>query len=239
MTSLIPKEVKYIAICEGDDYWVDPLKLQKQVDFLEQNSEYGMVYGKVRVWLQEDNRFGGSFGKKLRTFEELLRYNTIPTLTVVYRHVLDQQYVEEIEPSTKKWRMGDYPKWLYFSKKSDIGFIDEYFGVYRVNRVSASHFADRVGHLKFQINALEIALYMCDKFGEEKHLTEIRLLWSNLEYSYLISDKELLENTQRDIARASLWPLSFRMIILKLFYKHPEMYLKSKMITKKMLHIKL
>ena len=44
---------KYVAMCEGDDYWTDPLKLQKQVEFLEANPEYSMCFHKVNVLLEE------------------------------------------------------------------------------------------------------------------------------------------------------------------------------------------
>ncbi len=43
---------KYEALCEGDDYWIDPLKLQKQVDFLENNPEYGMCYTNFNIYNQ-------------------------------------------------------------------------------------------------------------------------------------------------------------------------------------------
>lgn len=55
---LLPKaKGKYIAICEGDDYWTDPLKLQKQVDFLENNPSYVMCSHRFRIYIQNDNVF--------------------------------------------------------------------------------------------------------------------------------------------------------------------------------------
>ena len=49
---------KYIAYCEGDDYWTDPLKLQKQVDFLESNPQYSVCWHRYRKFYIKDNTWG-------------------------------------------------------------------------------------------------------------------------------------------------------------------------------------
>lgn len=47
---------KYIAICEGDDYWTDPLKLQKQVEFLDANPEYSMCFANAIEHFEDGSR---------------------------------------------------------------------------------------------------------------------------------------------------------------------------------------
>lgn len=156
---------KYIALCEGDDYWTDPFKLQKQVDFLEANPEYGMCYTKVRTYIQASNTYGKIFGGPHTDFENILNANPIPTLTVVARKNLIFRYIEEINPAAHNWVMGDYPMWLWFAHESKIKFINEATGVYRVLQNSASHSEDIEKRELFISSVVEMKMFFFTRYG--------------------------------------------------------------------------
>ncbi len=150
---------KYEALCEGDDYWIDPLKLQKQADFLDENPDYGLVYAKTKIYDQNDNKFEQfTIGKEATSFDDLIRLNSIPTLTVCFRIELCNNYHKavNINPS---WKMGDYPMWLFISLNSKIKFVDEITAVYRKLEQSASHHTDINGKLAFLESSSDICSY--------------------------------------------------------------------------------
>lgn len=161
---------KYCAICEGDDYWNDPCKLQKQIDFLEGNPNYGMCFTKARIYHQENACFGDLLGGGKTSFADLLSLNNIPTLTTVFQTDLLRDYFCDIDPVSKNWLMGDYPMWLWFSVRSQIKFINEVTGVYRVLSESANHTTDFVKRENFIKSYYDIQSFFVnlqlDEFGQ-------------------------------------------------------------------------
>lgn len=155
---------KYIAFCEGDDYWIDPYKLQKQVDILEKNNSIALVYSKVNVYDELKKQFIYEFGIKTNFYQLLEIGNSIPTLSVCIRRNIYDDYLRDIRPELKSWKMGDYPIWLYASKNNKIEFLDEILGVYRILPNSASHSLEIKKNLLFIESYRDIRLYIYDYF---------------------------------------------------------------------------
>lgn len=117
---------KYVAFLDGDDYWVDTLKLQKQIDFLENHKEYvaccSNVFEKIGDELEP---IIGKLDKT--TFDDLVLGNSIHTCSVVFRNIV------EIPEWYTQCKMGDWVIWLLLAKHGDIYRFKEIMAVYRVH----------------------------------------------------------------------------------------------------------
>ena len=172
---------KYIALCEGDDYWIDPLKLQKQIDFLENHPEYAMVYTRSNVYNQskckmEDNLIGREFND----FNDLLIINRIPTLTTCIRTNVLMEYTNDIKPEKHNWLMGDYPMWLWIAYHYKIKFFPEATTVYRDLPESASHSQDLQKRERFALSVIDITTFYIKKFD----IVPSKKYWEAVNASY-------------------------------------------------------
>lgn len=121
---------KYIAACEGDDYWIDPFKLQKQVDFLEANPDYVLSFHKIKI-LNPDGSLVSDFITKVpenyETQETLARLgNYIHTPSIVFRNVI-KDYPKELLISP----IGDYFLYMLLTEYGKIKYIEDEMAVYR------------------------------------------------------------------------------------------------------------
>ena len=157
---------KYIAICEGDDYWTDSRKLQKQVDFLESHPDYGLHYTQAYQLNQQTGEKTIGWAKQSDFEHAILTDSPIITLCACYRKELLEDYETVVQP--KK----DYPKWLYIAQKSKIQFDSAITGVYSQLTESASHSTDIEKQIRFSLNAHSIRAFFARKFNV-KHLLPV------------------------------------------------------------------
>ena len=125
-TAIDATGAKYVAMCEGDDYWTDPLKLQRQVDFMEANPEYSMSTENGLV-IYKDGYSWNFSEKETRdvSMEELLYQRQFPTASVLMRTELLRDVYKIEGPKF------DTFIWTYMSQKGKIYYQNIVSSVYR------------------------------------------------------------------------------------------------------------
>lgn len=196
---------KYVALCEGDDYWTDSNKLQQQVDFLEQNLEFMgcghntrfLVNGKLT-----DRLFINSNSKKdSYVFDDFIDSAYLHTTSLVFRY--DSEYVDKINDYLSKYssvKRNDVYMLLVFSKFGPIKYIDKTMSVYRMNDGGIWSGADEEAQLIMFLHGCVDFSYIFGDEYKDKFLYSFANTFSescNSSSAHFLSDV-LKEFTERD-----------------------------------------
>ena len=152
---------EYIAICEGDDYWTDEEKLQKQKDFLESRSDCSMCFSALLLYYEDQNltiphQVQASLQKDFVTMEDLIGNNYIANLsccmyrTEVIRKLPPSTY--NLEINTDDWLIG-----MACSQFGSVGFLPETMSVYRIHAGGAWSGMDVFEQLDFTCRHMDVS----------------------------------------------------------------------------------
>lgn len=123
---------KYLAICDGDDYWINENKLQVQVDFLEANPDFSIYCHNFKTQLDdkvsESSFFDNVKVKSEMDIVDLSINNIVPTLTAVFRN-----YNTQFPEWTSQAPLGDLILFLDVARHGKIKYLDQKMAVYRQN----------------------------------------------------------------------------------------------------------
>ena len=157
---------EYISVCEGDDFWIDKNKLQKQIKIFLSNENISLVHSSALDLTQNTGLIiTSNIPFPINTTESLLKHNRIRTLTTMFSKSLFEDYFHENGNEANKWLLGDWPLWIYLSTKGDIYYINNITSVYRILDESASHSKDGIKNINFYFSIYEMIIHMGNKYS--------------------------------------------------------------------------
>lgn len=198
---------KYIAAMDGDDYWTNPQKLQKQVDFLDQNSEFVACFHNALIHFEDgshpDEFVNDDTQRAITTIEDLVGEDEVwymATSAVMFRNGILKDYPKWFHES----KSGDIPRYILLGKHGKFFYINEVMSVYRKNGGGMS-FTDGKQDADFLFNRIGMYRGIDEELDFKFHKTinkNIARYYLMLANSIQYSDNWLLS---RFYALKSLW----------------------------------
>ncbi|SDL45398.1 glycosyltransferase [Siphonobacter aquaeclarae] len=217
---------EYLALCEGDDYWTDPLKLQKQVEFMDSHPDFSMCFHNAEVIYQDGSAPSYLLNhnqKEVVTVSDLIG-NSETWFMATASIVLRKTFLPKLPDWISQSKSGDIPLNILLAQRGPVGYINEVMSVYRKHAGGQSN-TDHRWEAHFLFNRINMYEHLDRETG---YAYTDRFKRTMAEFYWLLPDTADFENR--------FWPrLKYT---LKAVNYHPEAFrrplatlLKEKILT--------
>ena len=181
---------EFIAFCEGDDYWIDPLKLQRQVSSLRENPDVALSFGDAYRFEEASRRLFKYWGSHpewrqagkipgMAFCEGMLLGYRISTLTVMVRRSVLECVQKEDQILSWRLSLGDYQRWISIAKRHPAWNCTHRFGVYRISGTGATTLSR--AQLIVDVPLVDMYYIMTKVMPSQYYeLSVCRLIWSRI-----------------------------------------------------------